>query len=63
MAKLPTVRVLIALATTYDRPLHQLDAHNAFLHGHLDEKVYILPPKGCVVPSWKYIDLRCPYMG
>jgi len=46
VTKLPTVRVLIALATTKGWPLHQLDIHNAFLHGNLDEELYITPPEG-----------------
>ena len=39
------VRVLIALTIARSWPLHQLAINNAFLHGDLDEKVYMtLPP-------------------
>nr|GEV75931.1 cysteine-rich RLK (receptor-like protein kinase) 8 [Tanacetum cinerariifolium] len=46
VAKAATVRVLIAIATTKEWPLHQLDANNAFLHGFLEEEIYTKPPKG-----------------
>ncbi|XP_057246849.1 retrovirus-related Pol polyprotein from transposon RE1 [Beta vulgaris subsp. vulgaris] len=46
VAKFASVRILIALATALSWPLHQLDINNAFLHGHLDEEVYLKPPKG-----------------
>ncbi|GKB07657.1 retrovirus-related pol polyprotein from transposon TNT 1-94 [Tanacetum coccineum] len=41
-----TVRVLIAIATAKDWPMHQLDVNNAFLYGYVEEEIYIKPPEG-----------------
>ncbi|GJV04250.1 retrovirus-related pol polyprotein from transposon TNT 1-94 [Tanacetum coccineum] len=46
VANLATVRVLIAIATANQWPLHQLDIDNAFLHGFIDEKIYMTLPEG-----------------
>ncbi|GJS18134.1 retrovirus-related pol polyprotein from transposon TNT 1-94 [Tanacetum coccineum] len=54
VAKLAIVRVLIALATAKQWPFHQLDINNAFLHGYIDEEIYMLPPEGYVQSKHDY---------
>jgi hypothetical protein len=43
---LNSICIIISLAANPDWPLHQLDVKNAFLHGDLNETVYMAQPPG-----------------
>lgn len=53
VAKMNSIRVLISLATNQGWPLLQFDMKNAFLHGNLDEEVYMKPPLRFVYSTTK----------
>ncbi|KAL2235941.1 UNVERIFIED_CONTAM: Retrovirus-related Pol polyprotein from transposon RE1 [Sesamum indicum] len=46
VAKCVTVRLFLTLASAFQWPLHEIDINNAFLHGHLDEEIYMAAPEG-----------------
>ena len=57
MAKMATVRAVIAVAALRGWIMHQMDVKNAFLHGELQEEIYVEQPPGYVDPS--HLDYVC----
>ncbi|KAJ9535802.1 hypothetical protein OSB04_un001045 [Centaurea solstitialis] len=51
VARISTIRLLIALAAIHNLIVHQMDVKTAFLNGELDEEVYMNQPKGFVMPG------------
>ena len=49
VARLTTIRVLLALAASHGLFVHQMDVKTAFLNGELDEEIYMDQPDGFVV--------------
>jgi len=51
VVKPPTIRTVLTLIAGRRWPIRQLDVSNAFLHGHLDERVLCQQPIGFVDPT------------
>lgn len=41
-----TIRIILTLALTFRWDIKQIDINNVFLHGHLNEEIYMLQPPG-----------------
>ena len=51
VAKMTSIRTIIASAAALKWPLYQMDVKNAFLNGDLSEVVYMQPPPGISAPD------------
>ncbi|KAF0930071.1 hypothetical protein E2562_027905 [Oryza meyeriana var. granulata] len=58
VARLDTVRVLLAIAVNRGWQVHQLDVKSAFLNGDLEEEVYVAQPEGYVKKGKEHLVLK-----
>jgi hypothetical protein len=59
-----TLRILLAMVAAKDFHLHQLDIKTAFLHGDIDEEIYMMQPPGYQkVGEARACRLRCALYG
>ena len=59
IVKLSSIRIILGLATNQDLKIEQLDAKTAFLHGDLEEEIYMQQPEGFEVKMKE--DLVCKF--
>ena len=48
VVKYSSIRLLLALFAYYDLELEQMDVKIAFLHGSLDEEIFMAQPEGFI---------------
>ena len=51
VARVETIRMIIAIAASKGWPIHHLDVKTALLHGELKDEVYVTQPEGFVIKS------------
>ena len=49
VARIDTVKMILAMAANRGWEVHHLDVKTAFLNGELEEEVYVVQPEGYVV--------------
>lgn len=55
VVKHSSIRILLAITVQFNLELHQLDVKIAFLHGELDEVLYMDQPPGFVKPGEEHL--------
>lgn len=54
VVKLTSIRLVLSIVISSGWPIQQLDVQNAFLHGTLDEQVFMTQPPGFVHPQFSH---------
>lgn len=58
VARLQTIRLILAVSVKMNLAIHHLDVRTAFLHGYLNETVYLRPPEGIEVAEDHVLKLK-----
>jgi hypothetical protein len=59
VVKPTTIRTALSLAYSRGWDMCQIDIQNAFLHGYLDEEVYISQPPGSLIQAYQIMFVSC----
>ena len=51
MVRHTSIRIVLGLVAHFDMQLEQMDIKTTFLHGDLEELVYMVQPKGFIQPG------------
>jgi len=54
VTRISSIKILIALAAIHKLVIHHMDVKTTFLNGDLEEKIYMIQPKGCVMDGQEY---------
>ena len=55
VVKMTSIRTILSIAASLDLEVEQLDGKTAFLHGDLEEKIYMEQPEGFEVSGKKHM--------
>ncbi|KAL0379259.1 UNVERIFIED_CONTAM: Retrovirus-related Pol polyprotein from transposon RE1 [Sesamum radiatum] len=58
VARLDTIRALVAIAANKKWKIYQMDVKSAFLNGYIDEEIYVEQPQGFVAKGYEEKVLR-----
>ena len=53
VAKVASIRLLLSIVATFDFEVEQVDVKTTFLHGDLEEEIYMKQPEGFTVKGKK----------
>ena len=53
VAKVTSIRLLLSVVDAFDFEVEQMDVKTKFLHGDLEEEIYMKQPKGFMVKGKK----------
>ena len=51
VTRIPSIRILMALAAVHDLKIHQMDVKTTFLNGELEEEICMEQPEGFIIPG------------
>ena len=58
VAKVTSIRLLLSVAAAFDFEIEQMDVKTTFLHGDLEEEIYMKQPEGFMVKGKKELVCR-----